>query len=81
MAGSSEAAKRAVATNRAKDPDHYKKIGRLGGKAGTKKGFYLDREFASRAGRIGGSRGKRSKLKPTLGEAEVATATTDEYRS
>lgn len=51
--------KKAAAKNLAKDPDFYKKIGKLGGSVRgddlkVPKGFARDREAARRAGKIGG---------------------------
>jgi uncharacterized protein len=41
--------------------DFWKKIGAVGGRNGHEKGFFLDRELAARAGRIGGKKSKRGK--------------------
>lgn len=38
----------------AKDPDHYKKIGAMGGKKGRTGGFYVHRDLAKKWGKING---------------------------
>lgn len=51
-------------TNKKKHgPDFYARIGRMGGRARVPKGFALDKDLASRAGRIGGTLSKRGKAK------------------
>lgn len=63
--GRVEGGKKCAAKLKAKDPDYYRKLGKLGGRYGAKdgvtKGFALNRERARRAGRIGGSVSKRKK--------------------
>jgi general stress protein YciG len=51
--------------NKRKDPDFYRKIGRIGGSAKTNKprGFAIDRERAARAGKIGGTISRRTYVK------------------
>ena len=61
MAGTKAGGKLAAQKNKEKDPDFYKKIGAIGGKLGHTGGFYKDRELASRAGRIGGTKSRRTK--------------------
>ena len=64
MAGTKEGGIKARNTNLEKHgKDFYKEIGRKGGKASTKGGFYANRELASRAGKIGGMKSKRGKAK------------------
>lgn len=41
------------------DPDFFRRIGKIGGSLSRTGGFYADRELAIRAGKIGGTRGKR----------------------
>lgn len=57
--------------------DHYKKIGSIGGKTAIKvdpatgkalKGFAVNRELASQAGRLGGTLSKRGKSKEQSNE-------------
>jgi general stress protein YciG len=54
MAGTPEGGKLAVETNKKRHgEDFYARIGRLGGKV-SRGGGFMDREFASEMGRIGG---------------------------
>lgn len=69
MAGTKEGGKAAAATNKAKDPDFYKKIGSIGGKKGTTGGFYANRELARKAGSKGG-KARRKNFTEKVGEAE-----------
>ena len=46
--------------------DYYVNLGRLGGKAGHAKGFFLDRELARRAGALGGHKSKRGPANPKV---------------
>lgn len=61
MAGTSAGAAKAVAKMLEKNPDHFRTIGSLGGKAPTSapKGFAANRDIAVAAGRLGGQRSKR----------------------
>lgn len=63
MAGTLQGGKNAAATNKAKDPDFYVKIGALGGSTKTSKlkGFAANPELASKVGAIGGAISKRRK--------------------
>lgn len=61
MAGTVAGGKAAAKKNIANDPDFYKKIGAKGGRLGRTGGFYANRELASRAGRIGGTKSRRNK--------------------
>ena len=70
MAGNRECGLKAAATNKARDPDFYAKIGRRGGKNGHTGGFAANRELASIAGRKGGKISKRGKSKVNLGDSQ-----------
>lgn len=62
MSGNHETGIKARETLLKKDPDFYKKLGKLGGKVkNSRKGFGTNRELASEVGKIGGQRGKRGK--------------------
>lgn len=65
MPGTKEGGLKARDRNLARDPEFYKRIGRLGGKAPNKtpKGFAANRELASSAGKIGGAISKRGSKK------------------
>lgn len=61
MAGTLQGGKNAAETNKKKyGADFYKKIGAKGGRKGTTGGFYADRELASKAGRKGGIKSRRT---------------------
>lgn len=67
--GGLKAAKKIMAV----DPDHFKRIGQIGGKGGTKetrskRGFGSNREAARAAGRLGGSISSRGDYKLTTQE-------------
>lgn len=61
MSGNKAGGKTTAKKLLARDPDHYRKIGSKGGKAGHTGGFYDNRELASIAGKKGGLASKRSK--------------------
>jgi len=65
MSGNKLGAMKAKAKILAKNPNHYKEIGKRGGLNGRGEnyvgGFAGDRELAIRAGRIGGKVSKRTK--------------------
>lgn len=61
MAGTHAGGKAAAEANLAKDPDFYKKIGRIGGRVSTTGRFYSNRELARIAGAKGGKISKRRK--------------------
>lgn len=65
MAGNKEGSRKAVATVLAKNPNFFKEIGRIGGRAITdkKKGFAANPERARIAGARGGRVSKRGKAK------------------
>lgn len=63
MAGNRQGALKAAAKNLAKDPDFYKRIGRIGGENGTTGGFYANPELARTAGQKGGRISRRGKAK------------------
>lgn len=54
MAGNHTGGLRARDANLARDPDYYKKIGAIGGRARVSKGFGANPELAREAGRKGG---------------------------
>lgn len=61
MAGTLQGGKNAAETNKKKyGADFYKRIGAKGGKKGTTGGFYANRELASKAGRKGGIKSRRT---------------------
>lgn len=59
--------------NLARDPDFYKKIGKIGGKRGHTGGFYANRELARIAGKKGGaaSRKRRKVVQETFSAEDV----------
>ena len=59
MAGNREGGIKSAKKILASDPDFYRKIGRIGGKKGTKGGFYADRNRASLPAKLGGKMSKR----------------------
>lgn len=61
MAGTVAGGKAAAKKNLENDPNFYKRIGAMGGKKGTTGGFAANRALASRAGRIGGLKSRRTK--------------------
>lgn len=61
MVGTRAGALKAKKTILSKSPNFYKNIGKLGGMVHCAKGFALDKDRASRAGRLGGSISKRGK--------------------
>jgi len=64
MAGTEQGGRNAADTNiRRYGPDFYAKIGEMGGRKKVAKGFALNRELASEAGRKGGQVSKRGKGK------------------
>ena len=64
MAGTRIGGLKAREKNLAKDPDFYKKLGKLGGSRKVPKGFALDRERAREVGKLGGMK-SRIKLPAT----------------
>jgi len=56
-----EGAKKAVKTILKKNPNHFVEVGRLGGLKKVPKGFAMNKELASRMGRLGGAKSKRTK--------------------
>lgn len=64
MTATPEGNKKSAETKLTNDPEYFKKIGALGNKAweanGRKpRGFAVNRELASRAGKVGGKNSKR----------------------
>lgn len=59
MSGSVSGGLSAAATIKKRDPDHFQRIGAMGGKKGRTGGFYADRKLAHTAGRKGGAKSKR----------------------
>lgn len=57
---------KARAKNLARDPDHYRKAGAIGGKMGRTGGFYGNSVAARTAGRRGGMVSSRQENKPSL---------------
>lgn len=53
--------KAAITTKRRNGEDFYKTIGRMGGLQKVPKGFALNKDLASRAGKIGGKVSRRTK--------------------
>jgi len=66
MSGTTVGGLKARDKNLARDPDHYKKIGSIGGKKGTTGGFYANRELAREAGAKGGRISRRKKVDTTI---------------
>lgn len=63
MAGTAAGGRLAAAKNKKRDPDFYKRIGAMGGRAGHTGGFAAGkagRQRASIYGAIGGSKSRRS---------------------
>jgi len=77
MAGNKEGGRKAAAKNLARDPDFYKRIGRIGGQKGTTGGFAANRELAREAGRKGGRISKRRSVSSKI-EEEFNNGGTDE---
>jgi uncharacterized protein len=63
MAGTYEGGLKAAQKILERDPNHFKRIGAIGGSRGTTGGFYADRELARIAGAKGGKVSKRTKGK------------------
>ena len=61
MAGTVAGGKKAAAKNLAKDPDFYRRIGKVGGSNGNTGGFAASRELARIAGAKGGRISRRTK--------------------
>jgi uncharacterized protein len=61
VAGTKTGGKTAAATNEAREPGFYKRIGALGGAKGRTGGFYKNRELARIAGAKGGRISRRTK--------------------
>ena len=59
MGNTHEGALKAAEKNKEYDPDFYKKIGKIGGKARVKKGFAVNLHLAAEAGRKGGKASRR----------------------
>lgn len=74
MAGTKEGGKKASITNKEKHgEDFYKRIGSMGGKSGdhSKRGFASNPELAREAGRKGGKKSRRGKIKKNSEETRV----------
>lgn len=64
MAGNKVGGVKAAKSNKERHgDDYYKRIGAIGGKKTGMKGFALNKELASTAGRIGGLKSKRGPSK------------------
>lgn len=61
MTATREGGKLAAQKNLARNPNHFREIGKLGGSKRVPKGFAMDRELASEAGRRGGTISRRGK--------------------
>lgn len=61
MAGTKAGAAKSVAAIKAKNPDHWKQIGHIGGSRKVTKGFGSNPELAREAGAVGGRISKRGK--------------------
>lgn len=61
MGNTKEGAKKTRDKLLAKDPDYYKKLGKLGGEASEGYSFGHGKVDPSEAGRVGGKRSKRGK--------------------
>jgi general stress protein YciG len=73
MPGSKLGGQKAAAKNLAKDPDFYKKIGKIGGQNGNTGGFAANPTLARIAGARGGRISRRSgPSKKTLEAREMA---------
>lgn len=71
MSGTRAGGLKAKVTNLQRDPDFYKKIGKIGGQNGHTGGFASNRALASVAGAKGGRISKRGCKRPTgLSESE-----------
>lgn len=71
MSGTAAGSKKAVAKILAKNPNHFRDIGRIGGSRGTRGGFGDGEEGRARArkyGAIGGRISRRSKRVPKVGD-------------
>lgn len=72
MAGTKDGGKKAAKTNKELyGKDFYKRVGALGGAKKVKKGFAVNRELASKAGKIGGLLSRRSGVKNGQGRKKV----------
>ena len=63
MSGTRTGGLKARDKNLARDPDFYRRIGKIGGQNGNTGGFAANRELARIAGRKGGLISRRSKAK------------------
>lgn len=80
MAGNKEGDLKTAAKNTAKDPDFYRRIGRIGGRNGHGGGFAANRELAKRAGAIGGKISKRGPAKAPARRETAVKAVRDLIR-
>jgi general stress protein YciG len=73
MSGTREGGKRAAETNRASDPDFYRKVGKLGGSVPHKSTRYwhMNPDAAVEAGRKGGAISKRRKKGDKVDEPDL----------
>jgi hypothetical protein len=72
MAGSSESGKRAAQTNKnLYGSDFYKRLGQMGGRLSSGRGFATIPGLASRAGRLGGAISRRGDT-PKLSKKQVS---------
>lgn len=68
MAGTKQGGQKAAAKNLARNPNHYRDIGRIGGRNGHTGGFAANPALASIAGAKGGRISRRSKMKEAVDE-------------
>lgn len=75
MAGTKIGGQKAAAKNKAKNPNFYSDIGKIGGKNGHTGGFAANPELARIAGRKGGQISRRKKMtEPELAIAHASLA-------
>lgn len=72
MPGTKLGGLKCAAINKKRDPDFYRKIGRLGGIAGNTGGFASNHTLAQLAGAKGGRISKRGKSEKTVLKAKRA---------
>ena len=82
MAGTREGGLKTARQVQAKDPDHYRKIGAIGGRRGHTGGFAADPELARLAGAKGGRISRRRKaIKEESWEPKASSANSNSITS